>query len=153
MATIGRGNPHIFTAGYGSLKNPQYFKSYVDHYEAQLVDVRISARSRDKAFTKSGLTSLLGGSYTHLPQFGNKNFKSSTLPTELAKPREGIELIRRYLEFQPVILLCGCWSFADCHRLDVAELLAKEFELPITHLTKKPDFDQPSRDLFSEEPV
>ena len=124
----------IFTFGYSGASLAQ-LKWLSERFEATVVDTRYSTSTRRVDFSAQRLEAVLKERYVHIPEFGNVNYKNGG-PVKLADPKLGISRISGILSSGSVILLCVCASWEECHRSDVAQLLASEFALPVKHLTR-----------------
>jgi uncharacterized protein (DUF488 family) len=108
----------VYTVGYGNIKLPA-LQAFLEEHNATLFDIRYSPRSRNPIWNKGNLEATLGDHYQHCRNLGNANYQGG--PTELVNPDAGIDAILR--STKPVVLMCVCPSFHDCHRSEVAELL------------------------------
>lgn len=91
---------------------------------ALLVDIRYSPQSRLPQWRKQALQNRLKARYTHLPAFGNRNFRGG--PIELLNWPVGLEEIREMARHEGcIILMCACRDAAQCHRAVVAEKLVE----------------------------
>jgi len=124
----------IYTLGYtgcdpGDLRDLAHLKSTV------VIDTRFSPRSRVPAWDGAALKALLGGSYTHDRNLGNRNYKNGR-PIEIVNLRRGLEGVKAYLKHDlNVLLLCACSDLKTCHRRVIADALFAALGQPITHLT------------------
>lgn len=124
----------IFTFGYSG-RSLSELKWLSERLGATVVDTRYSRLTRQVDFSAKRLEAALSEHYVHIPEFGNVNYKSGG-PVKLANPEVGLARIASIVTLGSVILLCVCASREHCHREDVAELLAREFGLPVRHLTR-----------------
>jgi uncharacterized protein (DUF488 family) len=106
---------------------------------AIIIDTRMSAFSRNSDFQMRSLIQRFGwAGYRYFGKsFGNVNYKSDTAPIALADVEAGLTAIEPILRKQPIILLCGCWSFVTCHRSVVAEAIRERFGVDVQHLTRR----------------
>jgi uncharacterized protein (DUF488 family) len=125
---------HIYTFGYSGASLAQLTR-LSQGLAATVIDTRYSRLTRSVDFSANRLGSALKERYVHVPEFGNLNYKNGG-PIKLADPALGIRRISSITSQRSVILLCVCASWVECHRRDVAELLSKEFALPVRHLTE-----------------
>lgn len=127
------GDMHkLYTIGYSGL-NPADFKRWVERENALVIDTRMSAASRIPAFTKSGLTKLLGSQYRHVQALGNINYKSGG-EIRIKDPAEGYRIVLGALTSSPVVLLCGCKDVDQCHRKVIADALEQSIGSTTIHL-------------------
>lgn len=139
----------LYTLGYRDWR-PQDIKDVVEELDAVLVDVRILPSSRNKAFTKSALESLLVDRYRHLRPCGNENFKGTMGPdTVLVSDAACYEGVRALTRLGPVVLMCMCSDHASCHRNDVAKLVSGRDGLVVAHLYP-PAVNIPSARAFQQ---
>lgn len=104
--------------------------------DPRVYDVRYSPYSRVPEFSRTGFISKLGNAYIHAKGFGNVNYQGG--PIKLADPEPWYECVKRDNDAGlPVILMCACWNLAECHRLVIANEIAKRYNIEIEHLTKK----------------
>ncbi len=104
--------------------------------DPRVYDVRLSPYSRNRDFAQASLVGRLGSAYIHAKGFGNINYRGG--PIALADPEPWYSFAKRDNDAGlPVILLCACWNLAECHRLVIANEIAKRYTIEIEHLTKK----------------
>ena len=77
----------------------------------------------------------MGDRYRHALEFGNENYKGG--PTKLVNPNVGVQKAGRLLLEHPIVLMCACWKWSECHRTLVAKLLVEEFQVEVVHLDRK----------------
>lgn len=131
--------PHlIYTIGYATWQ-PEQIKAEVERLGALLWDIRMSPRSRRPEWQGSALRALLGPRYVHMAALGNKNYQGDG-PIELSAPQAAVGPALSVLGRQPLVLLCGCRDYWNCHREAAADFLAEQINTDVTHLDppKKP---------------
>ena len=127
--------PVLYTFGYEQ-RPPEDLLAEADRLDAVVVDVRIQPFSKRAAWGKPHLAALLGHRYRWVAGFGNKNYKGG--PVELADPEAGLAQIADLIaEGRNIILLCYEADPANCHRSQVAALIAARFGCPVEHLVKE----------------
>lgn len=91
-----------------------------------LIDTRHSPNSKMPAWAGAALKAKYGERYRFAGKYlGNVNHWNGG-PMTLANPAIGIRGLVMYLrEGYDLILLCGCSSYAECHRRLIVELLCK----------------------------
>ncbi len=124
---------HIFTFGYSGASLAQLTR-LTQVLDATVIDTRYSRLTRRVDFSANRLEAALKARYVHIREFGNVNYKNGGA-VKLADPALGISRVSSIMSEASVILLCVCASWEECHRRDVAELLSKEFALPVKHLS------------------
>jgi activating signal cointegrator 1 len=123
----------IYTLGYAHI-TPAWLKAKAEELGAIVVDIRMKAWSQRPEWRKDALQAALGGvEYRWCPNLGNRNY-SGVGPIELNYPQGAVAGMRRDLERQPVILLCQCADWRECHRKVAAEYLSGELGAPIVHI-------------------
>jgi uncharacterized protein (DUF488 family) len=127
----------IYTFGYQGFTVDE-LAAKATELGAIVIDTRMSAWSKSPEWQMKALAERLGwdGYRFFGKTFGNVNYKSQTAPIQLANVDEGLRLIAPFLEKQPIVLLCGCWSFATCHRTVVAKAISERFGSEVIHLTR-----------------
>lgn len=122
----------IYTAGYSGW-TPEQLQVAVIERGATLLDIRYRALSRRPEWRREAITAWLGVLYVPMPALGNKNYKNGG-PIELAAPEQSLRLIGPLLNARPIVLLCACRDWRNCHRLVAAEYLAAQLGAPVEHL-------------------
>lgn len=128
-------NQVFYTAGYQS-RRPADLLARAGSLGADVVDIRLSACSRQPGWSKPELQAVFGPRYQHVPALGNANYKSRNEEKnrndepgggiQLANVELGLKILlspRRLEAGRPAILLCGCREPEGCHRSMVGELL------------------------------
>ena len=109
----------IFTFGYLG-RSPDDLAAILAERGAMLVDIRFQPRSRVPAWNGGRLAARFGDAYLHLPQLGNRNYRTGG-PVELADYPAGRAALAGL--GRDAVLLCACRDYATCHRRTVAESL------------------------------
>ncbi len=123
----------IYTLGYSGW-TPDALAQVVNLYDARLVDVRFSPRSRVPHWNSRPLRKLLGDQrYMHVHALGNVNYRNGEA-IQLADPAQGAAILRPVLEKQPIILMCACKNKDTCHRTVAAEFLAEQIGTEVVHI-------------------
>lgn len=137
----------LYTVGYTGVPIDSLHEAVVE-LDAVLMDIRYSPFSRAPMWTKGKLRQKFGdydkvylsgepiGRYYHVPQLGNEHYKTPEKGIKINDLTFGMEKVRRILQKHPVMLMCACPDPTHCHRTTVAEAIAKELEIPYTHLLK-----------------
>lgn len=126
----------IYTIGYAGAK-PADILAHVERLNATLVDIRYSSYSRTPQWQGRAICELIEpGRYVHLQSLGNINYKNGG-PIRLLNPSENILQIRQLLERGPIILLCVCKDWQNCHRLTAATYLHEALGAPVEHLSAR----------------
>jgi uncharacterized protein (DUF488 family) len=127
--------PTIYTAGYAAAGwTPAGLRAEAERLGALVVDVRLFPRSQRAEWSKEALERELGERYVHVPEMGNRNYRSRGGPIEIADPEGGVARVAPLLVEGSVILLCRCPQVETCHRRVVAALVQAATEAPIVHL-------------------
>lgn len=96
-----------------------------------IIDTRKTPWCKDNPeWRKAELSEKYGQRYHWAGEYlGNINHKNRHLPIVLAWPRQGIHGLITYLnEGHNLILLCGCYTYAGCHRKVIIEALEVELQ-------------------------
>lgn len=124
----------LYTLGYTGLKPEELLKA-VEHYDATLVDVRISPYSRHPQWSGLNLSRQLGQQYIHIRALGNLNYKQPELGIKLVDPDEGCFRLVQLLKQRSVILLCACPDHHTCHRSTAAAEMEARYDVEVVHLS------------------
>jgi uncharacterized protein (DUF488 family) len=113
----------VYTTGYTGKKTAD-LKSLVERLGARLIDIRYSANSRVPQWRWKALSELVGDAYYCLPNLGNVAYKEKRIEIDNFDAGENW-LFWHFQDnpTQPVILLCACEKYEECHRREVAERL------------------------------
>jgi hypothetical protein len=113
----------LYTMGYAST-DPAKLLDWAQVHQAIVADVRFKPYARDARWREDALRKLLGDRYQYLHAWGNVNYKGDKGPDVIfADWQKGAQRVQRWLEKQPVCLLCGCWDLKVCHRREAAQRL------------------------------
>lgn len=151
MAAMGRRQHPIFTIGYEGADIPDFIAALGKAGVTLVVDIRAIAASRRKGFSKNQLAAHLaeaGIGYRHLrglgtPKRGRDAAHSGDLTTfervfltHMEEPEALLDLgeALALAKDQKACLLCLERDPEHCHRLIVAERMAKESGQKIRHL-------------------
>jgi uncharacterized protein (DUF488 family) len=111
----------VYTIGYSGRKLTE-IQRIAESLDATIFDVRISNRSRNRAFNGRNLREVLGDRYQHVKELGNVNYRKSGMEhVRFLDLEAGLEKIANHP--QPVILMCVCKHDDKCHRSLVADEL------------------------------
>jgi uncharacterized protein (DUF488 family) len=113
---------------------PQLLCTEAERLGALVVDVRLFPRSQRAEWNQATLEQVLGERYVHVPELGNRNYRSRGGPIQIADPERGVARVAPLLIEHSVVLLCQCAEIAVCHRRIVAALVQAVTEAPIVHL-------------------
>lgn len=132
---------NLYDIGYMDLSGKiELLEKVVKELGAVIVDARHMPRSRNPVWNKGAMKERFGAAYVHLANLGNRNYDADDKSIEYVDLAAGLVEISRIMLIQdkPVIVLCGCWDRAHCHRLGIVEAYAEKFSgVPSIHLTKK----------------
>lgn len=113
----------IFTAGYSG-HSPTELLRAVETQRATVLDVRFKPQSRVPGWSEGELSHLLGSRYYHVQELGNPGaFDGGGM--RLQNERAGIQILAGFVKQSPVILLCGCSQFENCHRALISRKLTQ----------------------------
>lgn len=112
----------VFTAGYLGHRVADLEQAVLE-LGALVVDIRHVPHSRVPEWDGEALAARLGDNYRRLPHWGNVN-KGTGKAIELVNPVGGLMRVLCWAKERPLILLCCCQNFAECHRSVCAALLA-----------------------------
>ena len=128
----GENPMNIYTLGYSGWRIED-IEAEIDRLDAILADVRMVPRSRVPQWNGATFARRLGDRYVWLREFGNQDYKGSTIQiVDLAGGEAKLKTFDS--RFKAVILLCGCRDVAVCHRKVVAEWLAQRWGGDVVHL-------------------
>jgi hypothetical protein len=147
----------IYTLGYVGWKMDE-IKAEVERLGAVLIDVRLSPRSRFPGWNKSAFeaalkvpcpfTAALKVRYVHIPEFGNLNYKTGgpvrIFDYEIGQAVLASRFGQPYRTTPAIILMCSCKDVSTCHRKEVADRLARAWNLEVEHL-QAPAREKPAR--------
>lgn len=108
----------VYTMGYIGKKMPE-IQEIARQLEAVIFDVRFSPYSRNPAWNAGNFRKVFGRRYKHVKAFGNAAYKEGgTRIVDFDAGRKLVEASGR-----PVILLCACRTYEECHRSVLAARL------------------------------
>jgi hypothetical protein len=114
---------------------------------ALILDTRLAPTSPNPLWRRAALKRALGDRYRWCKALGNVHFRSGG-PVQLHDPESGLQLLDGLIRQSPVVLLCACRAWQNCHRRVAAELAQEAFPgLLVIHLTP----DEPLLDLEQEQ--
>ncbi len=123
----------IYTLGYSGWTVDE-IAACLERLDAVAVDVRMSPRSRNPAYSGKRLRESLGDRYRHIRGFGNINYRGGEIV--LHDWAGGLEEVLAILSTgRSVVLMCACADLNVCHRKVVAERLAGLEGADVIHLT------------------
>jgi len=143
---------NIYTLGYSGWRIED-IEAEVKRLDAVLVDVRMVPRSRAPQWNGVALARRLGDRYVWLREFGNRDYKGSTI--QIVDLAGGEAKLKKFdSRFKAVILLCGCRDVAVCHRKVLAEWLAERWggNATVVHLAA-PAGPSPSTQVGPSQPT
>jgi hypothetical protein len=123
----------LLTLGYQTTNITELAQLVKDH-DALLADIRYRPYSAYPGWRQDSLKTLVGSeNYEHVHTLGNVNYRGG--PIQLLRPEAGFKIVQAMLRERNVILLCGCYELATCHRLVVASYIAERIAgLEVEHL-------------------
>jgi hypothetical protein len=96
------------------------FKQMVEEMDAILFDIRYSPNSVAPCWRRPFLEELLGERYRHVPSLGNRNYRNGGEISIVDLPA-GIQQV--LTSPKTPVLMCGCESASECHRMVIAQAL------------------------------
>lgn len=113
----------LFTYGYarGSLRDLDRFVEQ----GALIGDVRFNPFSERREWGRDALRERYGADYRWFRKLGNVRYRTGGI--EIADLEPGLHQLRAHLQKRPVVLLCGCEHWHECHRTWVAIYAAHKF--------------------------
>lgn len=109
----------IYTTGYTG-RRVEDLPALLDARSAVLADIRFAAASRHLEWRKTYLALLLKDRYRHVPQLGNRLYKTGGI--QIHNLTLGVKTVESWSE--NVVLLCACPDLENCHR----RVVKSEFE-------------------------
>lgn len=122
----------IYTFGYQG-QQLETLQAHVEHLNAVLLDIRFSPRSRNPIWSRKRLQQVFGGSYLHLPDLGNVNYRNGRA-IQINNLNLGGAKVAAMMKAAPVVLLCVCANVHTCHRKVVADALGEKYGWTVEHL-------------------
>jgi uncharacterized protein (DUF488 family) len=111
----------IYTTGFSS-KNINDLKPLVENLDALLIDIRFLPESDVMVWRQIYLKALLGRSYLHIQNLGNRRHKEEG-KISIQNLQLGIGTLLGLDDNS--ILFCSCEKLKNCHRRLIAEELKK----------------------------
>ena len=123
----------LYDIGYQEVKFEMIAK-VLKYLGAVLVDVRFAPTSGNAAFRKETLQKALGGSYEHIHDLGNSNYRG--VETKIVNIEAGGKRVIEILQNRPAVLMCACWKRSECHRLSAVNYLDDMYGVKSIPLTR-----------------
>lgn len=111
----------VYTTGYGGKKTGTIL-NLAKKYDAIILDIRYSPRSRNPDWSRKRMQERMGERYIHAHEFGNINYRGG--PIRIVDYDAGKAIIEQ--SDKPVILVCVCKDAKTCHRTTIAHRLRAE---------------------------
>ncbi|PSB42005.1 DUF488 domain-containing protein [filamentous cyanobacterium Phorm 6] len=131
-------NEYIFTFGYGNRKNYDLFLGYLQNYDIKyVIDVRKNPRAWTRRWYGDKIEEFCLSKnieYISKIDLGNTSGIQKWIPPNLKKAKAALREVAEITQQGTVLLLCAEMNPDKCHRVDVAEKLAKLVSLPVKHL-------------------
>lgn len=122
-----------YTLGY-RMQHPEDIFAAVDSRGAVLADIRWEANYGDSRWHESKLRAMFGTQYLRLPILGNVNFNKPGESIRIKNLKMGLEALRVCLEYEPVVIMCACPVFEECHRAVVSSGLREAYGIITSEL-------------------
>lgn len=125
----------VYTLGYLQRGSMERLRKLVAD-DVTVIDIRLSPRSAWPQWSRKQLAERFGSRYLHVPELGNVNYRSSSLPVQLASEFDGLWSVLFWVVNKgcDVCLLCACVDVAVCHRRVVADLVQVACSCQVVHL-------------------
>ena len=131
-------NEYIFTFGYGNRKNYDLFLEYLQKYDIKyVIDVRKTPRAWTRRWYGDKIEEFCFSQnieYISKIDLGNTSGTQKWMPPNQKKAQAALREVAEITQQGTVLLLCAEMNPDKCHRVDVAEKLAKLVSLPVKHL-------------------
>src|SRR6476469_5282693 len=131
-------NEYIFTFGYGNRKNYDLFLAYLQSYDIKyVIDVRKNPRAWTRRWYGDKIEEFCFSKnvkYISKIDLGNTSGTQKWIPPNQKKAKAALREVAEITQQGTVLLLCAEMNPDKCHRVDVAEKLAKLVSLPVKHL-------------------
>lgn len=128
-------NTVLYDLGYNDLKKAEELALVAGHLNAVVADIRFMPHTRNPEFSQKHLVEVLGDSYVHIGELGNKNYKGEGA-TQFVDVQAGLSKIADLLTGKSVIMICACWKRSECHRLDASHEYEKRYGVDSIPITK-----------------
>ncbi|MCU0712005.1 MAG: DUF488 domain-containing protein [Pirellula sp.] len=146
------GRQEIYTSGYEGLSIDAFLNRLIENGIKRLIDVRRNPIARRYGFHKSTLkrlTETLGIDYVHFPELGISSELRQSLDTQddydrlfarynlttLVDEKHAIQSATTLCKDIPSVLVCMEAEPCCCHRSHLAQRIAVDSKLPVSHLT------------------
>jgi uncharacterized protein (DUF488 family) len=131
-------NKYIFTFGYGNRTNYDSFLAYLQNNDIKyVIDVRKNPRAWTRRWYGDKIQEFCLSKnieYISKIDLGNTSGNQKWIPTNQKKAKAALREVAEITQQGTVLLLCAEMNPDKCHRVDVAEKLAKLVSLPVKHL-------------------
>ena len=122
----------VYTAGYNNFLSDTFQKK-VDELNAIIIDIRYNPYSFSPFWQKEYLSRRYQDKYIHIPELGNKNYKTSGI--KIADWEKGLRyLIEIFKENKNIVLMCACEELEKCHRAWIAQKLETMFDISVVEV-------------------
>lgn len=111
----------VYTTGYHG-KSPEQLFAVVKRLGGMVIDIREAAYSKQPSWGHTDLVRRFQLRYSHVWELGNKNHRIPHAPVEIINPAKGMQRLLS-CPYSPLVLLCQCPDFDQCHRSTVAQFL------------------------------
>lgn len=125
----------LYTYGYQMGASAEVLAQAMAAQNITVADVRMNPVSRNAAWNKKRLQTLLGNHYVHVSALGNRNYKNGG-EIELAAPAAGLATVSDLMQATHVLLLCACKDVHSCHRLTAGMLVQGALGCDLIHMTR-----------------
>ena len=123
----------MYTMGYRGWK-PDVIRQFIVDHEALLIDIRYKPWSPHPQWRSHALKALVQPHYRWIQELGNKAYRERPRRIEIADMDAGLGRLGAIAHEVPTVLLCGCPTLEECHRLTVARTIEDRWQVPVTHL-------------------
>ncbi|MBE9185029.1 DUF488 domain-containing protein [Microcoleus sp. LEGE 07076] len=131
-------NEYIFTFGYGNRQNYDLFLAYIQNNNIKyVIDVRKNPRAWTRRWYGDKIQEFCLSKniqYISKIDLGNTSGTQKWIPPNQKKAKAALREVAEITQQGTVLLLCAEMNPEKCHRVDVAEKLAKLVSLPVRHL-------------------
>ena len=132
----------LVTIGYGGRNPESMTKMLKEAGVTQLVDVRISPRTRVPGFSKQSMADWLprtaGVEYRHEQNLGNANYQGEGPPV-LVDEKIGLNALWAAMQMLPeggnLAIMCACKKLDGCHREYIVQQFSTQHpDVEVVHL-------------------
>lgn len=131
-------NEYIFTFGYGNRQNYDLFLAYLQNNDIKyVIDVRKNPRAWTRRWYGDKIQEVCLSKniqYISKIDLGNTSGTQKWVPPNQKKAKAALGEVAEITQQGTVLLLCAEMNPEKCHRVEVAEKLAKLVSLPVKHL-------------------